>query len=146
MKDFTVGVEYKVLRNYAIGLALLLFGLFTAAYVSGCSVLGGGQTNPILSKLVPNTLSDYGPTLAGQCQESCNVGACKEYGLNMVICANPNGFVSQLPGNPFATPAQITAAITAVCNTNGYTASSPATVTAGNCVFTPPAPSPSAAH
>ena len=41
----------------------LLVGLI-AISMAACSVLGGGQTNPILSKLVPGTLSDYGPTLA----------------------------------------------------------------------------------
>ena len=106
---------------------------------AACSVLGGGQTDPLLSKLVPGTLSDYGPTLAGNCTASCNVQACREYNINMVICGNPTGFVSQLPGNPFVTPAQISAAISAVCNTNGYTAASPTTATAGACVY--PAPS-----
>lgn len=115
------------------------FVLGLAVLVVGCAVLGGGQTNPILSKLVPGTLSDYGPTLAGNCTQSCNVEACREYNFNMVICLNPTGFVSQLPGNPFVTPAQIADAVTAVCNTNGYTSTSAATVTAGACVY--PAPS-----
>ena len=106
--------------------------------LASCATQGSGQTDPILSKLVPGTLSDYGPTLAGNCETSCNVGACKEYGLNQVICANPSGFVSQIPGQPFATPAQVTAAITAVCNTNGYTASAPQTITAGGCVYPTP--------
>lgn len=120
---------------------LLIYGLsILALALAACSVLGGGQTNPILSKLVPGTLSDYGPTLAGNCTESCNVEACREYNLNMVICLNPTGFVSQLPGNPFVTPAQIASAISAVCSVNGYSTSSPPQVTAGGCVF----PSPSA--
>ena len=124
-----------------IGVALIA-GVCLA--LASCATTSGGQTDPMLSKLVPGTLSDYGPTLAGNCETSCNVGACKEYNLNQVICSNPNGFVSQLPGNPFATTAQITAAITAVCNTNGYTSGAPATVTAGGCVFPTPASSPTA--
>ena len=96
-----------------------------------------------------------GPTLAGNCTASCNVNSCREYNLNMVICGNPVQFVAQIPGNPFVTPAQIAAAIAAVCNTNGYTAGAAPTVTAANCIYPAPsalptpaptaAPSPSAA-
>ncbi len=119
---------------------IALAGIVVAAFaVWGCATTTGGQTDPILSKLIPNTLSDYGPTLAGNCINSCNTGACQEYGANMAICANPTQFIAQIPGNPFVTPATIASAITAVCNTNGYTSSAAPTVTAGNCVY--PAPS-----
>src|SRR5271166_1046786 len=106
------------------GIGLVLAFCLAAAFAA-CATLTGGQTDPFLSKLVPGTLSDYGPTLLGQSAGSCNVGACKEYNVNMVICENPNAFVGQLPGNPFATTAQLTGAITAVCNTNGYVAGAP---------------------
>ncbi len=116
-----------------------------ALAVWGCAVLGGGQTDPILSKLIPNTLYDNADVLAGNATNSCNAGAAKEYNLNMVICSNPQSFVAQLPGNPFVTPAQIASAIAAVCATNSYSGKAP-TVSVGNCVFPTPAPSPSAAH
>lgn len=120
--------------------AILVFGVLLALFAAGCATLGGGQTDPFLSKLVPATLSDYGPTLAGQCTESCNVGACKEYNLNMTICGNPTQFVAALPPIPLSTitPATEAQAITAVCNTNGYLPSAAQTAVAGNCIYTPP--------
>jgi len=122
-----------------IATALTAVVLLTLA---GCATLGGGQTDPILSKLIPGTLYDNATILAGNATQSCNAGAAAEYNLNMVICGNPQAFVAQLPGNPFVTPAQIASAIGAVCSTNGYVAGLPATVAVGNCVF--PAPSASA--
>jgi hypothetical protein len=116
-------------------LALTAFALLFA----GCAVLGGGQTDPILSQFIPKTLQDNATVLAGNATQSCNAGAAQEYNLNMVICANPQTFVSQLPGNPFVTPAQITQVIQGVCATNGYMVPGlPPTIAVGNCTFPGP--------
>jgi hypothetical protein len=124
-------------RIATIAIAGALFG--AALFFAGCAVLGGGQTDPILSQFVPKTLQDNATVLAGNATQSCNAGAAQEYNLNMVICANPTAFVSQIPGNPFVTPAQIAAVIGGVCATNGYDlAGLPATVAVGNCTY--PAP------
>jgi len=111
--------------------------------LAGCATLGGGQTDPILSRIVPRTLDDYGPTLLGNAQNSCNVGAAKEYNANMVTCGNPTGFAAQIPPVPFVKAADIATAITAICATNGYsTPGLPATATVGNCVYATPVPTP----
>jgi hypothetical protein len=111
--------------------AIAVMGLALAA----CAVLGGGQTDPILSQFIPSTLSDNADVLIGNATQSCNAQAAQEYNLNMVICANPTNFVAQIPGQPFVTPAQIAAAIGAVCATNSYTSSHPVNISVGNCTF-----------
>jgi hypothetical protein len=125
----------KTLQVLGIGAGLL------ACVLAGCATQSGGQTDPILSKLVPGTLADNPTILAMYATQACNAAAAKEYNLNMVICGNPTAFVAQLPGNPFVTPAQIATAIGAACTVNGYTTNLPATVTVGNCPIVQPASS-----
>ena len=115
--------------------------------LASCATQGSGQTDPILSMFVPKTLQDNATILQGNATQACNAAAAQEYNLNMVICANPTAFVAQIPGQPFVTPAQIAAAITGVCATNGYSGM-PATVAVGNCTFGTPTPTatPAAKH
>ena len=128
------------MRRIAI-YAIAMVGLALAA----CAVLGGGQTDPILSQFIPSTLSDNADVLIGNATQSCNAQAAQEYNLNMVICNNPTNFAAQLPGNPFVTQAQIASAITAVCATNSYTASHPQNISVGNCSFPSPNATPAPA-
>jgi len=119
------------MRRIAI-YAIAMVGLALAA----CAVLGGGQTDPILSQFIPSTLSDNADVLIGNATQSCNAQAAQEYNLNMVICNNPTNFVTQ---------AQIASAITAVCATNSYTASHPQNISVGNCSFPSPNATPAPA-
>ena len=119
---------------------IVILGLVVLA---GCATLGGGQTDPLLSRIIPKTLDDYGPTLLGNAQSSCNVGAAKEFNANMVICADPATFVASLPIS--MNGAEVVNAVKAICQVNGYTgAGLPATATVGNCVYPTPVPTPAA--
>lgn len=105
-----------------------------ALAMAGCATQGGGQIDPIASEFVPKTLYDFGPTLELDATGACNVGAAKEYDFNMEVCANPTSWISQIPGQPFVTPAQMAEIIGAVCGADGYnTPGMPTTVTPGNC-------------
>jgi len=114
-------------------LAISLLGLI------GCATQGGGQIDPIASMIVPKALYDYGPTLAANCQQACNVGACREYNFNMLTCADPAKFITAavtglpLVLNAAQIEAQGTAVLTMLCTANGYTPAMPAAVVAGNC-------------
>jgi hypothetical protein len=122
-------------------LAMLSLALAAPLVLIACATQGGGQTDPILSQLIPKTLYDNADILAGNATQSCNAGAAAEYNANMVICNNPTAFVAQLPPIPLSTitPAQIASAISAVCAVNSYVPSKSANVAVGNCIF--PAPS-----
>ena len=126
-------------------------GVAIAAFVltAGCGLIatsGGGQTDPILSQIIPKTLQDNPVILSGNATNSCNAAAAAEYNLNMQICADPTKFAANLPPNPFVKAADAASAIALVCATNGYNSGLPLQVSPANCVFPAPTAAANKAH
>src|ERR1017187_2745512 len=88
-------------------LLLAVFGV-TSFLLSGCATGTGGPSDPFLSAIVPSTLYDDAVILSDNATTNCNGGASRQYNAGMNICVQPGvmAYVSQIPGNPFVTPAQ----------------------------------------
>lgn len=126
-------LEYRVLRNYLIGLTLLLVTLFVLACMSGCAQLGGGPTNTVISQVVPNSLDINATVLLDNATVTCNAAAADQYNANMNICSNVGAYISSLPAIGFGvTPAQEQGVVTLACVSGGYTvAGLPTTIAPG---------------
>lgn len=127
------------MRKHLIG----SFAIALAAFaIASCAVLGGGQTDPVLSAVFHDkVLSQNGAILLGNATLTCNAQAATDYNSWMVPCANPTAAISNVPLPMGMTSAQAVLAVTSFCNVHGFTAGMPAVIQPGACVFGSPAPS-----
>ncbi len=114
------------IRMKIVTASALLLAAFLAVELTGCAMLGGGQTLP---GIIPGILVNDAGVLKNQATVCPgNALAAQQYRRAMVICSNADTFVSELPGNPFVTPQQEAMAIKAQCATDGFTSAMPTTI------------------